>query len=252
MKADLVVGFDFGDTLVSYVLATEEGQLRLLHDVLQCGAYGSATADLPDLCRRLNTEHPDGAVWPFIERVRHPSFFGPDLSVHQARRLQRDLCESVFASAMPISGARTALARLRAQNAAVGIMSNLPWGTAPALWRAEIARHGYRQNIVDAVVTCGDVGFRKPHPAGLDELRRRLATPDAQLYFVGDRVSDLEAARAAGWTGILVNPEIVSDTDDLVIADISELVATIEATAGSRDGSAARPEPARAQLSGEG
>jgi len=44
-----------------------------------------------------------------------------------------------------------------------GIISNLPWGSPPALWREEVGRLGVAGEV-DEVVFCGDAGYRKPAP----------------------------------------------------------------------------------------
>ena len=69
-----------------------------------------------------------------------------------------------------------------------------------------LARYG---GVVDAVFFCPhgpDEGCdcRKPAPGMFKEIERRLHTPLAGVPVIGDRLSDIEAARAVGANPILV------------------------------------------------
>jgi phosphoglycolate phosphatase len=49
-----------------------------------------------------------------------------------------------------------------------------------------------------AIVTGGDEAPRKPDPAGSLEIMRRLGAPAGDTVFIGDSLTDLRTARAAG------------------------------------------------------
>jgi len=70
----------------------------------------------------------------------------------------------------------------------------------------EVARHG---GCIDAVLLCPHLpeegcGCRKPMPGLLLQARERLGANLEEAYVIGDFSSDLEAARVAGCTPILV------------------------------------------------
>jgi phosphoglycolate phosphatase len=70
--------------------------------------------------------------------------------------------------------------------------------------RAEITHLGWDSHF-STVVGAGDAHADKPDPAPiLMALRALDAHPDASVWYLGDTASDMQAARAAGITGVLV------------------------------------------------
>jgi putative hydrolase of the HAD superfamily len=211
--------FDWGNTLVDYPLQSWEEQISFLRDFL-AGAVPRLVAREQHLAE-LNREAEDGNVHPFQERFRR--VFGEVLAPEEEASLERLLCERIFAAARPFEEAIESLRRCRRAGLSIGIVSNTPWGSAPDLWRAEIERHGFGPNVVDAVVLCGDVGYRKPHPAIFRACLERLGSAPEEAVFVGDNLaSDVAGARAVGcrpiWLcrgGVGAPPEGVAGISDL-------------------------------------
>lgn len=87
-----------------------------------------------------------------------------------------------------------AVAAARAAGVRTGLLSN-SWG-----------REGYARDrfpaLFDAVVISGEVGLRKPDPAIYALAAERLGLPPAACVFVDDLDRNVEAAEAAGMTGV--------------------------------------------------
>lgn len=100
-------------------------------------------------------------------------------------------------------GAEEILAALRARGLPTAILTN-----KPANQTATILRHFGLDRLVDAWIG-GDSEFgRKPDPRALWELARRLCRCAApampHVWLVGDSITDIRTARAAGGTAIVV------------------------------------------------
>lgn len=223
--------FDFGDTLVDYPLRDTEGQLAYIIGFVEgMVAANVITLDrfenAASFAKQLNTENADHSTWPFVERVRSDSFFGHGLTVSDAERLERAICDGVFTDAKVLPDAQPAVLELKRRGVKTGVVSNLPWGTSSAIWANEFARHGFGPGVIDEVVCCVDAGYRKPHPAAIIECLKRLQCDPAQSVYVGDRPSDVYAGKAAGCRAVLVQRRDDSYTDkaDLIIHDLRDLM----------------------------
>ncbi|MFO0416452.1 MAG: HAD family hydrolase [Pseudomonadota bacterium] len=222
--------FDFGDTLVDYPLRDTAGQLSyIITFIEQMAAAKLVSLDrfesASEFAKRLNTENSDDSTWPFIDRLRSERFFGQELSLSVAERIEREICDGVFAKAQILPDALPTLRELKKLGIKTGIVSNLPWGTSSAIWIEEFARHGFGADLIDQAVCCVDAGFRKPHPAAINECLKRLACAPERSIYVGDRPSDVYAGKAAGCKTALVKRRADSHTDqsDIVLNDLSEL-----------------------------
>jgi putative hydrolase of the HAD superfamily len=98
-----------------------------------------------------------------------------------------------------------ALRRLRNEGYRLGLVSNSPWGSPAALWREEIRRLGLA-DFFEAVVFCGDAGWRKPAPEIFEHVLKVLSARPQQCLFVGDDPRwDLAGPRAVGMEAVLVD-----------------------------------------------
>ncbi len=108
------------------------------------------------------------------------------------------LQESHLRHVTPMPGAPEALAAGAAWPQ--GVVSN----KASRFLRAEVTHLGWAPHF-GAVVGAGDASADKPDPApivlALDRLGR---TPDRSVWYLGDTALDMETARAAGVTAVLV------------------------------------------------
>ncbi len=201
--------FDLGNTLVSYYAASDFAPI--LRDCLRACArafeYGP-DVDEEDLFQRavgLNTERADHTVWPLIDRLNTLFDMGPQDAATE-RRIITAFMEPLFATAVADPEATRILASLRADGFATAIVSNTPWGSPAAPWRAELARHQLL-TAVDAVVFCADVGYRKPHRAPFERALSLLGVRASDAVFVGDDPRwDVFGATQAGIQPLLLAP----------------------------------------------
>jgi putative hydrolase of the HAD superfamily len=212
--------FDLGNTLVSYhqpadfmpVLrrSLDACLLALGHDPLQREAQ---TALLHEALE-LNQERADLAVWPLEQRLR--VLFGgytPDGAM--IGRLCSAFLDPIFSTAQVSAQTLPVLAGLKQIGIRTAVVSNTPWGSSGRAWRSELARHGLL-SMLDAVVFCTDVGWRKPHPTPFRRALEILDISAAEAVFVGDDpLWDVEGAQSAGLRPILLttpdNAETATD-----------------------------------------
>jgi putative hydrolase of the HAD superfamily len=110
----------------------------------------------------------------------------------------------IFATAKIDPDAIPVLRALRHGGVLLAIVSNTPWGSSAAAWRAELDRHGLLA-AVDATVFCVDAGFRKPHPAPIRRALGALNVDACDALFVGDDPRwDVAGAQAAGVRAVLL------------------------------------------------
>jgi len=83
----------------------------------------------------------------------------------------------------------------------------------------ERARHlwdvvGLSQQF-DAMHYSADLGFAKPEPAFFAAIEARVGFPPAELFFIDDKVENVEAARTRGWpSAVWTGDRTVSDLMD--------------------------------------
>lgn len=97
-------------------------------------------------------------------------------------------------------GMREALDKVRARGTPLAIATNLPGSLAtPMLEAAGLVAY------FETVVHAGRCRIGKPNPASITMALRDLGrAPSADIFYVGDRASDAEAARRAGITPVWV------------------------------------------------
>ncbi|WP_030240917.1 D-glycero-alpha-D-manno-heptose-1,7-bisphosphate 7-phosphatase [Streptomyces sp. NRRL S-455] len=113
----------------------------------------------------------------------------------------------------PVDGAQEALAMLRAQGIATGVVTNQSGVARGLLTEADVRRVNHRVDELlgpfDVFAVCPhgpDDGChcRKPQPGMVLWAAGRICTNPADLVVIGDIGTDVEAARRAGAHGILV------------------------------------------------
>jgi putative hydrolase of the HAD superfamily len=203
--------FDLGNTLAAYYHASEfrpiladaiggvrdELGRRRLCDISLEAALDAAIAE--------NSEASDYRFRPMIERLER-IFQVPlanDLSLAAA------LCERflapIFAVGRVYDDALPVLGELRSAGVRTAIVSNAPWGSPADLWRKELQRLNLA-DAVDAVVLCGDVGWRKPAPDIFRYAISKVGCRPADCVFVGDDIRwDIEGSSAVGMRPILID-----------------------------------------------
>ena len=78
---------------------------------------------------------------------------------------------------------------------------------------------------IDIPFTSNDAGYRKPNPRGLEILAEKMNILPSELIFAGDEPKDMECARNAGATAVLVNrsDEKKDYGQDYTIRNLKEL-----------------------------
>ena len=108
------------------------------------------------------------------------------------------LTEQHLLHVRPMPGAGEALAAGRAWPQ--GVVSN----KTGSFLRAEVTHLGWGENF-GAVIGAGDAAADKPDPAPIHLALSRLgASPHRSVWYLGDTALDMQAARAAGVTAVLV------------------------------------------------
>jgi pyrophosphatase PpaX len=111
-------------------------------------------------------------------------------------RAYRDLHQTMFEGVF--EGVHQVLAELRATGVPIGIVT----GKSRRCW--EVTRVVADLGPFDVLVFDDDVRAPKPDPHGLTLALRELDVPAARAVYVGDTLSDLRAARAAGMRPVTV------------------------------------------------
>jgi len=203
--------FDLGNTLAAYYHASEFGPILAdavgaVRAELDLRGLGNVTCEAAlEAAAAENREAPDHRFAPLAARLER--IFAVPLADDPALALT--LCERflapIFAVARVYDDALPALAQLRGAGVRTAIVSNAPWGSPPELWRRELARLKLA-DAVDAVVLCGDVGWRKPAPVIFHHAASALGCRATDCVFVGDDLRwDIEGSAAVGMRPVLID-----------------------------------------------
>jgi FMN phosphatase YigB (HAD superfamily) len=205
--------FDWGNTLVDYPLADSESQLNLLSEWLLDEAVKLTPRLRPQLenlalsraaLLEFNSEDPTHHVKRFRSRLE--TILKIELNEVESSKLEDGLCRRIFSRSTPMPFVNELLTTLNRKHLSIGIVSNLPWGTSPGLWRNEVIDYPFERPLQAMIVFCGDVGFRKPDPRPFVECLRRLGLHGNDVLVVGDSLSsDMAGAKAAGCQALWLN-----------------------------------------------
>ena len=205
--------FDLGNTLAAYYRPEEfrpilERAVARTSARLRAAGFEQVSHD--DAMLRAvaeNREATDFRFAPMADRLAR-IFSVP---AEAMKELGEPLCEAflgpIFEIGKTYDDTHATLELLRSRGYRTAVVSNLPWGSPPKLWRKELRRLGIAA-LVDAVVLCGDVGWRKPSRRIFDHAGERLGVPSAQCVFVGDELEwDIAGSAAAGMRPVLIDRE---------------------------------------------
>ncbi len=123
--------------------------------------------------------------------------------------------------------------------AARGIQAGIVTSNARSVVRSILRREALAGDFA-VVVAREDVRALKPSPEGVLRACEELAVAPRQCIFVGDSVSDVEAARAAGVVafgvrdGISTDEELTAAGAGVVLDDVGQLFAAPRLSAGLR------------------
>jgi pyrophosphatase PpaX len=156
---------------------------------------------------------------------------------------------SFTGAAAPFPGVEATLARLKADGYAMGLVTSRMRRTT---WMG-IGKYGL-DRYFDVVVACEDAEACKPDPAPVLKALEGLGKQPQEAVMVGDAMSDVRCARAAGVVPILVGWSLAAtaedrdgpDGPDFVIEAADELAGVIESINRERGGGLREaPDPPR-------
>jgi phosphoglycolate phosphatase len=157
-------------------------------------------------------------------RDTFPAMFGADWT--EARDLfYATLRAEHLAHLQPMPGAEAALSAGGAWPQ--GVVSNKDG----AFLRAEVAHLGWAHHF-GAVIGAGDAASDKPSPAPIHLALKTMMPASAEIWYIGDTAIDMQAARAAGCTAVLVglaehDGGVSTVAPDLHFATLPELAARL-------------------------
>ncbi|MBI5017608.1 MAG: HAD family hydrolase [Deltaproteobacteria bacterium] len=204
--------FDLGNTLAEYYESCAYPELLpLCIGKARALVEGLGLPPVPEdtLWRTVheeNVEAPDHCVRPLEGRLlRIFHLDPPSLSPETVTALCRAFMAPIFALGRCYEDTRPTLRDLRARGVKVAVVSNAPWGCPAGLCHEEAERLGV-EPLVDAVVFCSDVGWRKPSERIFTFTLERLGVEAADSLFVGDHPEwDLAGPRALGIEAALLD-----------------------------------------------
>lgn len=203
--------FDLGNTLVKYYQVDEFQPIlqkavdRVLEELKVNGIDSVSSSFAMEKALQENREAEDYRFSPMGERLER--IF--DLSIAAEPELGARLCEiflqPIFEVGFIYEDSKLALERLRSRGFKLGIVSNVPWGSPPDLWRNELKRLGL-SDLVENITLCGDVGWRKPARQIFEHASKALGVPCSNCTFVGDEPAwDIEGSKAVGMRAVLID-----------------------------------------------
>jgi len=203
--------FDLGNTLAAYYHASEfqpilAQAIRAVRDELASRGRDVVSLEAALHAAALeNREAADYRFMPLLERLARifRVSFADDAALAAA------VCERflapIFAVGRVYADTLPALEQLRQAGVRTAIVSNAPWGSPPQSWRRELERLTLA-SAVDAVVMCGDVGWRKPAPEIFRHAARALGVAPQQCVFVGDDPHwDVQGSESVGMRAVLID-----------------------------------------------
>lgn len=224
------IGFDVGETLITYAAAplnwvslyrpALEQVARRIEAAPSAEQYGAAE----EILKRYNTRlYPRTAEVPaekiFEELLRAWSRRGDAVenAVHAFFSFfQQSLC--CYDDTLP------ALQQLRASGILVGALTDVPYGMPRTFVERDLTNTGVAP-LLDHWLTSVDVGTRKPAPDGFHRLAEKLRVRPDEMLYVGNEPKDIDGAKAAGLTAVLIRRDgaIPAYGQDVTVGRLTEL-----------------------------
>lgn len=230
--------FDLGNTLVRYFSRQEmpairkrcvESAARFLEENSFIEPETAERAE--ELFDRENYEDKIWRVRPLEERLIRCFDLPPEFVADPAAL---DLCAAFarpfFEISERYSDTVPVLEELRQMKIKLAIVTNLAWGSPAPLWREELARHGL-VSLVDVIVTCRDVGWRKPAPVIFECTATQLGVTPGECMFVGDDPRwDYAGAEGAGMKPLLIVRDGPPDPERDCVHDLKAVLERAKAS----------------------
>ncbi len=207
--------FDLGNTLVAYYRRDEfmpilERIISNMHSELRSRNLVSIEYDIA-LKRAIaeNREASDFHFIPLADRLSRIFELSVVKNPSLAYVLYEKFLNPIFKTGKIYHDTFPALKELKFAGIKTAIVSNSPWGSPPELWRKELIRLGLSE-IVDCIILCGDVGWRKPAPQIFMHAVKQLDVQCNQCVFVGDELQwDISGSAAVGMHPVLIDRDNV-------------------------------------------
>jgi len=104
--------------------------------------------------------------------------------------------------AKPEETAINTLEYLKQKGIGIAVLSDAAYGMPKDLLVNDL---GDLQKLIDVVYSSTDIGFRKPHPKGIEKLIKQFESGKDQVLFVGNEKKDIEVAINAGVKSLLLS-----------------------------------------------
>jgi putative hydrolase of the HAD superfamily len=223
--------FDLGNTLVSYYRREqfrpilERAIANVLEELESRNIVVPALEIVMERALMQNREAKDYRVNPLLNRLQSICDLSPPNALSLGNLLCARFLEPIFGVSQTYDDAVPALKAVRGAGYRTAIVSNTPWGSPPELWRTELERLGL-SSLVDRVILCGDVGWRKPAPQIFEHTAESLGVSCDECVFVGDELQwDVAGSAAVGMRSLLIDRSNVhSDYEGDRIVSLEGLV----------------------------
>jgi HAD superfamily hydrolase (TIGR01549 family) len=212
----IAVLFDIDGTLVTFEFDVEGTRKALIAELSRQGLDVSG----------LSLSTPTQQIVDFARRQAEAGESGTDFRLLR-RRLYSILDESEVKSARNASvfpGTKKTLLYLRNRSVRLGVLTNSGRKAAD-----EVLAKGRLLDCFDFVLTREDVDSMKPSPEGVLKAVQMFSLPKEQVYYVGDGILDIIAAKKAGLriisvaTGMYPPDRLRADGADFVVSSLREL-----------------------------
>jgi putative hydrolase of the HAD superfamily len=205
------VGFDLGETLLFYqdtplsweslYLSALEAVARALHLTPSKACVEAAHAVL----RQYNTR-----IAPRTREIEAKFIFGQVLTLWDVPASPAAITEAIasffgfFQQRICCYPDTVQTLRELHGRVPVGILTDVAYGM-PASYVERDLREAKIQDLIDVLLTSGEVGWRKPSPNGYVRLAELLGTQPNKLLFIGNEPKDIAGALAAGALAVFLD-----------------------------------------------
>jgi putative hydrolase of the HAD superfamily len=132
-------------------------------------------------------------------------------------------------SARAFADVADTLAALSPAGAAVGVLTDVPYGMPRRLVLQDLSAAGL-DSLALATLTSTETGVRKPDPAGFEALAHHLRCAAATVRYVGNERKDMLGANASGMTAALVwrgDAPVPAWGQDLTVTSLEQLLPVV-------------------------
>lgn len=208
--------FDIDGTLVTFKFDVQGTRKALIRELTRRGldtsglGLASPTQQIIDSARKQIESGAAGVDYPSLKRALH--------SILDEFELESSRKASVF------PGTRETLVYLRSRAVHMAVLTNSGRKAAYS-----VLRRGKILDCFDFILTRDDVETLKPSPEGVLKAVETFSVPKEEVWYVGDGLFDIEAAKKAGLmvvsvaTGIYTADRLREEGADFVISSLKEL-----------------------------